>query len=310
MATAVTRGRFAWHELMTPDPDAAIPFYRQVVGWGIEQFPSMPEYRMWTSGGKQRGGVMRQSEEERRHGLAPHWLMYVAVPDIDATIRQAEGLGGRVRIPAKSVPTVGRYAILADPQGIVFCLYTPEAPRPGSDEADLGDFSWHECAAPDPKSAWSFYQALFGWEKSAAMDMGPDGTYQMFRRSGGKADLGAFYKRPADKPGTAAWLVYAYVRDADRSADLVTQLGGRVLSGPMDVPGGGRIATCVDPQGAAFAVHSVAETEKTKGVEKRSVKKKSVKKKNVKKKTVKKKTAKKTAAKKKPAKKAATKRRR
>ena len=310
MATAVTRGRFAWHELMTPDPDAAIPFYRQVVGWGIEQFPSMPEYRMWTSGGKQRGGVMRQSEDERRHGLAPHWLMYVAVPDIDAAIRQAEELGGRVRIPAKSVPGVGRYAILADPQGIVFSLYTPESPRPGSDEADLGDFSWHECAAPDPKSAWSFYQALFGWEKSAAMDMGPDGTYQMFRRSGGKADLGAFYKRPADKPGTAAWLVYAYVRDADRSADLVTQLGGRVLIGPMDVPGGGRIATCVDPQGAAFAVHSVAETEKTKGVEKRSVKKKSVKKKNVKKKTVKKKTAKKTAVKKKPAKKAATKRRR
>ena len=298
MATAVTRGRFAWHELMTPDPDAAIPFYRQVVGWSIEQFPSMPEYRMWTSGGKQRGGVMRQSEEERRHGLAPHWLMYVAVPDIDATIRQAEGLGGRVRIPAKSVPGVGRYAILADPQGIVFCLYTPEAPRPGSDEAELGDFSWHECAAPDPKAAWSFYQALFGWEKSAAMDMGPDGTYQMFRRGGGKADLGAFYKRPADKPGTAAWLMYAYVRDADRAADLVTQLGGRVLSGPMDVPGGGRIATCVDPQGAAFAVHSVAETEKTKGVEKTSVKKKSVKKTNVKKKNVKKKTAKKKAAKK------------
>ena len=39
MPSAVTRGRFAWHELMTPDPDAAIRFYRQVVGWGIEQFP-------------------------------------------------------------------------------------------------------------------------------------------------------------------------------------------------------------------------------------------------------------------------------
>lgn len=300
MAPAVTRGRFAWHELMTPDPDAAIRFYRQVVGWDIEQFPGMPDYRMWTSGGKQRGGVMRQSEEERRRGLAPHWLMYVAVPDIDATIRQAESLAGRVRVPAKSVPGVGRYAILADPQGIAFSLYTPESPRPGSDEAEIGDFSWHELAAPDPNSAWSFYQALFGWEKSGAMDMGPDGTYQMFRRGGGKIDLGAFYKRPADKPGTAAWLMYAYVRDADRAAELVTQLGGRVQSGPMDVPGSGRIATCVDPQGAAFAVHSVA-AEKTKGVEKRGVKKKSVKKKSVKKKTVKKKTVRKKTVRKKAA---------
>ena len=295
MAPTVTRGRFAWHELMTPEPDAAIRFYGQVVGWSIEQFPGMPDYRMWTSGGKQRGGVMRQSEEERRRGLAPHWLMYVAVPDVDATIRQAESLGGRVRVPAKSVPGVGRYAILADPQGIVFSLYTPESPRDGSDEADIGDFSWHECAAPDPNSAWSFYQALFGWEKSSAMDMGPDGTYQMFRRGGGKIDLGAFYKRPADKPGTAAWLMYAFVRDADRAAALVTQLGGRVQSGPMDVPGGGRIATCVDPQGAAFAVHSVAAIEKTQRV----AKKKSVKKTNAKKKIVKKKTVKTKAAKKK-----------
>ncbi|HKE90790.1 MAG TPA: VOC family protein [Gemmatimonadales bacterium] len=269
MATAVTRGRFAWHELMTPDPDAAIGFYRQVVGWGIEQFPGMPDYRMWTSGGKQRGGVLRQSDEERRRGLAPHWLMYVAVPDIDATIRQAEGLGGRVRIPVQGAPGVGRYAILADAQGIVFGLFTPETPRPFSDGADIGDFSWHELAAPDPNSAWSFYQSLFGWEKSEAMDMGPDGTYQMFRRHSGKTDLGAFYKRPADKPGTAAWLMYAYVRDADRAAELVTQLGGRVLSGPMDVPGGGRIATCVDPQGAAFAVHSIAVPEKTTGVKKK-----------------------------------------
>jgi uncharacterized protein len=298
MPSAVTRGRFAWHELMTPDPDAAIRFYSQVVGWGIEQFPGMPDYRMWTSGGKQRGGVMRQSEEERRRGLAPHWLMYVAVPDTDATIRQAEGLGGRVRVPARSVPGVGRYAILADPQGIAFCLFTPETPRPGSDEADIGGFSWHELAAPDPNSAWSFYQALFGWEKSGAMDMGPDGTYQMFRRGGGKIDLGAVYKRPADKPGTAAWLMYAYVHDADRAAELVTQLGGRVQSGPMDVPGGGRIATCVDPQGAAFAVHSVAAQGKAKNVEKKGVKKKSVKKKNVKKKTVKKKTVEKKPAKK------------
>jgi uncharacterized protein len=304
MPSAVTRGRFAWHELMTPDPDAAIRFYRQVVGWGIEQFPGMPDYRMWTSGGKQRGGILRQSEEERSRGLAPHWLMYVAVPDVDATIRQAEGLGGRVRIPAKSVPGVGRYAVLADAQGIVFALYTPETPRPSSDDAELGDFSWHELAAPDPNGVWPFYQALFGWEKSTAMDMGPLGTYQIFRRGGGTIDVGAFYKRPADMPGTAAWLMYMRVPSADRAAAVVARLGGKVLDGPMDVPGG-RIAPCVDPQGAAFAVHSVAATEKTNSVEKKAVEKKSVKKKSVTKKTVKKKTAKK-----KPARKAAKKRRR
>lgn len=299
MANAVARGRFVWHELMTTDPDAAIRFYGQVVGWTTEPFPGMPEYRLWTHGGKQYGSVMRQSEEDRRRGLAPHWLMYVAVPDTDATIRQAEGLGARVRVPANSVPGVGRYAILADPQGIVFSLYTPETPRPGSDEAEIGDFSWHELAAPDPNAAWSFYQPLFGWEKSTAMDMGPAGAYQIYRRGGGKTDVGAFYKRPADTPGTAAWLTYVRVANADRAAETVARLGGKVLNGPMDVPGGGRIATCVDPQGAAFALHSVAAAQKAKSVEKRGVKKKRVKKTNVKKKNVKKKTVKTRAAKKK-----------
>lgn len=300
MATAVTRGRVVWHELMTTDPDAAIRFYSQVVGWGVEQFPGMPEYRMWTRGGKQYGGVIRQSEEDRRRGAAPHWLGYVAVADIDATIRQAEGLGARVRVAAQSVPGVGRYAILADPQGITFALYTPETTRPASDQAEIGDFSWHELAAPDPNGAWSFYQALFGWEKSAAMDMGRDGTYQMFRRGGGKSDIGAVYKRPADMPGVAAWLTYVRVPSADSAAETVARLGGRVLNGPMDIPDGGRIATCVDPQGAAFAVHSM---ETAKSVEKKSVKKETVKKKIVKKKVVKKKVVKKKVAKQKPAKK-------
>lgn len=304
MPKSISRGRFPWHELMTPDPDAAIRFYGEVVGWSIDAFPDLPEYRMWMHGGKPRGGVLRQSDEDRRRGAAPHWLMYVSVPDTDATIRQAEALGARLRAPAKSVPGVGRYAILADPQGILFALYTPESAG-GSDEAEIGDFSWHELAAPDPNAAWSFYQTLFGWEKSTAMDMGEAGTYQIFRRGGGKTDVGAFYTRPPDMPGTAAWLMYARVPSADRAAEQTTRLGGKVLNGPMDVPGGGRIAMCVDPQGAAFAVHSVAAQGKTKSVEKKVVKKKSVTKKTVKKKTVKRKTAKK-----KPAKKAVRKRRR
>ncbi|MDQ3387969.1 MAG: hypothetical protein M3483_00545 [Gemmatimonadota bacterium] len=34
--------------------------------------------------------------------------------------------------------------------------------------------------------------------------------------------------------------------------------GGQVLNGPMEVPGGGWIAQCLDPQGSAFAVHQEA----------------------------------------------------
>jgi hypothetical protein len=53
-----------------------------------------------------------------------------------------------------------------------------------------------------------------------------------------------------------AWLCYVSVAKADDAAASVTKLGGKIVNGPMEVPGGGRIAMCVDPQGAAFAVYS------------------------------------------------------
>jgi predicted enzyme related to lactoylglutathione lyase len=51
-------------------------------------------------------------------------------------------------------------------------------------------------------------------------------------------------------------MIYFKVDDADQRAERVKQLGGKVLNGPMEVPGGDRIAQCVDPQGAMFGIHS------------------------------------------------------
>ena len=52
------------------------------------------------------------------------------------------------------------------------------------------------------------------------------------------------------------WLYYVSVKDVNVTAEKVTELGGQVLNGPMEVPGGDLIAQCVDPQGALFALHS------------------------------------------------------
>ena len=59
-------------------------------------------------------------------------------------------------------------------------------------------------------------------------------------------------------PGPSAWLLYIHVDSVDTRAGLIKELGGQVLNGPMDVPGGDRIAQCLDPQGAAFAIYSPA----------------------------------------------------
>src|SRR3989442_12198072 len=89
------RGRFVWHELMTTDPDAAVGFYSKVVGWKVQARKDDSAYRLWMTGSSPMGGLMRLPEQARRMGAPPHWMPYVAVPDVDATGRQAQGLGAR-----------------------------------------------------------------------------------------------------------------------------------------------------------------------------------------------------------------------
>jgi predicted enzyme related to lactoylglutathione lyase len=119
---------------------------------------------------------------------------------------------------------------------------------------NIGGFSWHELATPDYAAAFRFYQALFGWEKVAEHDMGPMGMYFIFGRNG--TQLGGMFNKPADMPFPPNWLQYIQVDSADSAVERVKANGGKVLNGPMDVPGGDRIAQCLDPQGGAFAVHS------------------------------------------------------
>ena len=88
------------------------------------------------------------------------------------------------------------------------------------------------------------------------MNMGPTGTCQMYGRSKDQT-LGGIFAKPANA-GPSAWLIYLRVDSVDGKVDLVKNLGGQVVNDPMDVPGGDRVLQCVDPQGAAFALHSTA----------------------------------------------------
>ncbi len=250
------RGRFVWYELLTSDPDAARRFYGAIVGWGTRAWEGDASYVMWTNNDEPLGAVMALPAEVKQAGIPPHWLAYVGTPDVDATAKQAKTLGGKVLKAPVDIPTVGRFAVLADPQGAVFAAFTPLGETPGHDgPPQRGEFSWVELATTDHTAAFDFYHALFGWQKTDAMDMGEAGVYQMYGRKG--RSLGGMFNKPPEMPGPA-WLCYAMVASADAAAEKVKTLGGKVLNGPMDVPGGGRIAQCLDSQGAAFAVHSSA----------------------------------------------------
>ena len=253
------RGRFVWHDLMTTDPDAAQSFYTKLIGWGTEAWDGPMPYTMWTNNGQSLGGVMTLPDEAKQAGAPPHWLGYIQTPDVDATVKAADENQGKVLAPAQDIPEVGRFAVLADPQGAAFAIFTPGGDMPGGGEPQIGQYSWNELNTSDHENAWGFYEALFGWKKLDAMDMGEMGMYQMFTHEGGELPLGGMFNKPKEMPGPPFWLYYCRVDDVHKAVETVKELGGQVLNGPMEVPGGDHVAQCMDPQGAAFALHSTKQ---------------------------------------------------
>lgn len=256
MSSNEGRGKFVWYDLMTTDPDAAIDFYGKVIGWGTQPFEGSPTpYNMWTVDQTPIGGVMDLPEEARQSGAPPHWLTYVATPDVDQTAARTQELGGQVFVPPTDIPSVGRFTVLADPQGAAFAAFTPtDAPAGDERPPKTGEFSWHELVTTDRENAFDFYHDLFGWDRMEAMDMGPAGVYQIYGRQG--VPLGGMFNKTEDMgPVPPNWTVYAHVDDVHETVEKVKANGGQVINGPMEVPGGDWIAQCLDPQGAMFAVH-------------------------------------------------------
>lgn len=262
MPQAQTRGRFVWHELLTTDPDGAQRFYTDVVGWTTGQWqgektPDMPPYTMWMAGENPVGGVMELPADARNAGAPPFWVAYVSTPDVDKLAKQISDGGGTVIVPPMEIPGVGRFVMFNDPQGATLAGYTPEGEVPGAGDAPgVRWFSWHELATTDYEAAFDFYNGLFGWEKTESMDMGPAGVYQMYGLGG--TTFGGMYNKPDDMPAPPNWLHYARVPDVHKAAERVKKLGGQILNGPMEVPGGDWIVQAMDPQGAMFALHHVA----------------------------------------------------
>lgn len=244
---------FIWYELLTTDVDAAARFYGDVVGWTVKPSgqPGM-DYRYWKVGETPIGGLMAMPPAADAPGMQPSWLGYVRVADVDATVAQMVGLGGAEVMPAMTIPEIGRMALVADPQGAALYVMAPEgdmaetAFAPGK----AGHGGWHELHTTDREGALGFYGAALGWEATQALDMGPMGTYQMFKAGG--PDMGAMLNSPAfPRP---AWLYYFNVDGIDAARMRIEAAGGTVLMGPHEVPDGQWIIQGRDPQGTIFAL--------------------------------------------------------
>ena len=114
-------GAMTWNDLVTPDPDGAERFYGDLFGWTFEAVPDATGYRVIRNGGRNNGGIMPLAAEMA--GTPPSWMPYFGHEDVDRLAGEIGGLGGQVVTGPMSV-LAGRIAVLGDPQGAVFALWT------------------------------------------------------------------------------------------------------------------------------------------------------------------------------------------
>jgi predicted enzyme related to lactoylglutathione lyase len=115
-------GAFCWADLTTPDQARAKTFYEGLFGWELRPGQGKEsDYLHIVNGESYIGGVPPAHRNTAE--APPHWLIYFAVADVDATFRRAKDMNARILLRPMDFEGVGRVAMLADLQGAVFALY-------------------------------------------------------------------------------------------------------------------------------------------------------------------------------------------
>jgi uncharacterized protein len=268
-----------WVDTAQPDPEAAVRFYGGLFGWEFEdRMPADSPGRYFVARRQGRDVAAVGSQPEGAPPAAT-WNTYIGVASADDTAAQVKAAGGTALMDPFDVLDAGRMGVFADPAGAVFCLWQPNLHRGAQLVNEPNTWNWSDLNTRDPKGAQNFYGAVFGWRADAAdletlgftfwrlpgygdfLAMGDPDLRRRQADAGvppGFADaIAAFVVIAADQAAEVAshWSVTFAVDDTDAAAARAVELGGRVVSPPVDTPPVRR-AVLADPHGAVFAVNT------------------------------------------------------
>jgi uncharacterized protein len=257
-----------WVDTSQPDPQAALDFYTGLFGWEFESvMPSDSPGEYFVA--RLRGGDVA-AVGSIPEGVPPMamWNTYVWVESADDAAARVADAGGSVVMEPFDITGFGRMAVLSDPEGAVFSVWQAKEHRGARIVNEHGALNFNGLNTRDVESAKSFYGSVFGWT-TLALDAGEmwtqpgygdhlerasPGLREQIRQMGGPVGfedvVASINPMPDDQTDTPPhWSVTFGVDDAEAIAAKATELGGRVIVPPLDVPWS-RLTVISDPQGA------------------------------------------------------------
>ena len=241
-------GTFCFAELVSSDAASARQFYGDLFGWTVEEIPGVDgSYWLFQIEGQVVAGLRAIRRGKQR------WIPYVAVGDVNATIAQAERLGGRLLDHPFGVSGTARMATIVDPHERIVGLWEADG-RSGVDRQELpGSMWWVEMLAHDVTGATHFYSRLFGW-KSSERSFGHL-THGYTAYSVGTESVGGAIKIQQNWGRVPErWQVIFAATDLNRVIDQTHGLGGSDELAPIEIPNVGRSAGLRDDRGGLFFV--------------------------------------------------------
>ena len=269
-----------WVDTSQPDPQAALPFYRDLFGWEFENVMPEGSEGAYFIGRLPGGDVAAIGSTPEGQPPMATWNTYVWVDSADETASRVRRAGGGVVMEPFDVMGAGRMAVLADPEGVTFNVWQAKEHKGATVVNEHGSLNFNGLVTRDPEGAKAFYGAVFGWETlelpggvmwtlpgygDHLEERTPGLREQMAQMGGpeGFIDVVAALNPIADDDSEtpAHWSVTFAANDAEATAARASELGGEVVAGPFDAPWT-RLAVIKDPQGATFiAGQFVAENK-------------------------------------------------
>jgi predicted enzyme related to lactoylglutathione lyase len=233
-------------ELAGPDHEASAKFYADLFRWEIVR--SVPELVYTTldthGGGGINGGI--GSPEN----TPPYVTVYAAVPDLQATLDQAESLGGKTVMGPMEIPDVVSLAMFTDTGGNLFGIIKDEGEAPPPSEGDGAPVDWFEILGSDAEGLRSFYGELLGWSFEAYPTETP---YWSVDTGAGRGSAGGIGQSQDGNPQVN---VYAHVDDVQKYIEQAEAAGATTIVPPTEVGGGLTIAHFAEPNGTRFALYT------------------------------------------------------
>ena len=206
--------------------------------------------------GSDAGAIFTQVAQESEAGVPPHWKVYLAIDDIDATASQVSNLGGTVIVDEFDEDESGRMMLAQDPTGAMIQFWQAKANIGCEVRDEHGALTWVELLTSDQEGAGKFYTELLGIGLDIETMPTPEGNpyHMLMTEMGPVAGIMPLPDHLVEMGVPPHWEVYFRVDDANAIVEKVKSLGATVLFGPEVLPMVGTFAVIQDPQGAVFGV--------------------------------------------------------